>query len=160
MNFADYSIEAARFSQIDDSDLSMYLNMGLLGEAGEVCNVVKKVIRDHDGRWSDELRAQVIDEVGDVLWYLAMICRDRNITPHLSSISPEDGDVSGLALLVPIASVALVVRLRSDSDVVSVAASIMSMFMACSSLLERIGSSLTIALEANIQKLSKRYAVN
>lgn len=47
-----------------------YLSLGLVGEAGEVANKVKKLLRDQD---SPEKRAMVLPEIGDVLWYLARL---------------------------------------------------------------------------------------
>ena len=44
-----------------------YLTLGLVGEAGEIANKAKKVIRD--GRSTDGLA----DELGDVLWYVAVL---------------------------------------------------------------------------------------
>lgn len=50
------------------ADIS-YLSLSLAGEAGEVANIVKKVWRH--GR---ELNpAEIADELGDVLWYLAIL---------------------------------------------------------------------------------------
>jgi NTP pyrophosphatase (non-canonical NTP hydrolase) len=48
-----------------------YMSLGLAGEAGEVANKVKKLIRDSNGRLTDEAKAELIKEVGDVLWYCA-----------------------------------------------------------------------------------------
>lgn len=47
-----------------------YCALGLAGEGGEVANKVKKLIRDGD---SIELRTKICDEVGDVLWYAAIL---------------------------------------------------------------------------------------
>ena len=51
-----------------------YLSLGLVGEAGEIANKVKKFIRD--GSAPDEYIQKKIDlayEVGDVLWYCAVL---------------------------------------------------------------------------------------
>ena len=48
-----------------------YLTLGLVGEAGEVANKVKKVIRDNKIYKSD---VDIGSEIGDVLWYCAMLC--------------------------------------------------------------------------------------
>ena len=49
-----------------------YLALGLNGEAGEVADQVKKAIRN-DGHINDERREKIIEELGDVLWYLTRI---------------------------------------------------------------------------------------
>jgi len=50
-----------------------YPVLGLLGEAGEVADKLKKVIRDDDGVLTDSVRDAVAKELGDVLWYLAVL---------------------------------------------------------------------------------------
>ena len=49
--------------------------MGLAGEAGEVTDKFKKIIRDKDGVISDEDKESIKKELGDVLWYLASLAR-------------------------------------------------------------------------------------
>lgn len=48
--------------------------MGLAGETGEVIDLLKKVIF-HGKPLTDELRAKLILELGDVLWYYALACK-------------------------------------------------------------------------------------
>lgn len=49
--------------------------LGLAGEAGEVVDKLKKIIRDKGGEVSDYDRGEVAKELGDTLWYVAMIAR-------------------------------------------------------------------------------------
>ena len=60
-----------------------YLALGLTGEAGEVANKIKKQIRDGANN-----RDAVIEELGDVLWYVAMLARSLNV--DLSIIATEN----------------------------------------------------------------------
>ena len=45
----------------------VYPMLGLAGEAGELCNKLKKVIRDHNDFKSDEYKEDMAKELGDCL---------------------------------------------------------------------------------------------
>ena len=53
-----------------------YPALGLAGETGEVADKLKKVIRDHDGVLTDPVRDAVAKEIGDVLWYVAVLAAE------------------------------------------------------------------------------------
>ena len=50
----------------------IYPTLGLVGEAGEVAEKVKKLIRDNNSVLDETLRREIAKEVGDVMWY---VCR-------------------------------------------------------------------------------------
>ncbi|HLH45669.1 MAG TPA: nucleoside triphosphate pyrophosphohydrolase family protein [Acidimicrobiales bacterium] len=52
----------------------VYPVLGLASEAGEVAGKAKKAIRDAGGVIDPARRSQILDELGDVLWYVAAIC--------------------------------------------------------------------------------------
>ena len=54
----------------------IYPTLGFVGEAGELANKVKKVFRDDEGRMSEEVRQAILNEIGDVLWYMAALCTE------------------------------------------------------------------------------------
>lgn len=55
----------------------IYPALGLAGEAGEAADKVKKVIRDKMCDFTDyETRKEIALELGDVLWYVAILARD------------------------------------------------------------------------------------
>lgn len=53
-----------------------YPILGLVGEAGELANKYKKVIRDSNGIINLETQDAMQKELGDVLWYVAAIASD------------------------------------------------------------------------------------
>lgn len=57
-----------------------YPILGLVGEAGELANKYKKVLRDNNGGLTEEKRQALIDELGDVLWYCAALANDLDTT--------------------------------------------------------------------------------
>ena len=64
----------ARYPQVGSN--SIYPTLGLCGEAGEVADKVKKVIRDDNGVFSDAVRESLKLELGDVLWYVAQLASE------------------------------------------------------------------------------------
>ena len=57
-----------------------YPALGMAGEAGEVANKVKKLIRDGPEKRPDTWREDIASEIGDVLWYCATLADDLNLT--------------------------------------------------------------------------------
>jgi len=79
-DFNAYQRVAATTAIYPEEHRILYPALGLAGEAGEVANKVKKLIRDGpDGR-PDDWREQISSEIGDVLWYCAALATDLNLT--------------------------------------------------------------------------------
>ena len=57
----------------------IYPTLGLTGEAGEVANKVKKIIRDGSDSTNEKLVSEIKSEIGDCLWYIAVLANDFNI---------------------------------------------------------------------------------
>ena len=64
----------------------IYPALGLANEAGECLGKIKKMIRDDDVRFdgtfeiTPEQRADLGAEIGDVLWYIAALSKDLDLT--------------------------------------------------------------------------------
>lgn len=57
-----------------------YCTLGLVGEAGEVAEKVKKLFRDEEGKISPEFRYGVKKELGDVMWYITALSNELGFT--------------------------------------------------------------------------------
>ncbi|MEB3276358.1 MAG: nucleoside triphosphate pyrophosphohydrolase family protein [Cyanobacteriota bacterium] len=81
MDLRSYQIrsrQTARYPQAGSNPI--YPTLGLCGESGEVADKVKKVIRDRDGVFDDALREDLKLELGDVLWYVAQLCTELELS--------------------------------------------------------------------------------
>lgn len=54
----------------------VYPVLGLVGEAGEIANKLKKCARDEMGAMGADKVADLLDETGDVQWYVARVVRE------------------------------------------------------------------------------------
>jgi len=57
----------------------IYPTLGLCGEAGEVADKVKKVLRDRGGVFDAQTRDDLRLELGDVLWYVAQLASELEL---------------------------------------------------------------------------------
>ena len=57
----------------------IYPTLGLSGEAGEVAEKIKKVIRDKSGIIDPQTRGAIAKERGDVLWYVAQTATESDV---------------------------------------------------------------------------------
>jgi NTP pyrophosphatase (non-canonical NTP hydrolase) len=98
MNLDDYQEKAASTDIMSDGLGSVdatnpaYIAkiLGLSGEAGEVAEKYKKIIRDKSGIVSEEDRQEIAKELGDVLWYVAMIAKYLGVS--LSEVAQMNVD--------------------------------------------------------------------
>lgn len=77
MNLNEYQELVRKTSIYPELDRNlMYPVLGLCGETGEIANKVKKTIRDNGGILTQTMRQDLIDELGDVLWYVANVASE------------------------------------------------------------------------------------
>jgi NTP pyrophosphatase (non-canonical NTP hydrolase) len=73
-NLNNYQMQARTFAIYPESSKVTYPALGLAGEAGEVADKVKKIIRDK--RDDARFKGEIAKEIGDVLWYCAVLADD------------------------------------------------------------------------------------
>lgn len=74
MTFDEYQKLALRTASRKGEDIELvHRVLGLLGEAGEVAEKMKKVYRDDKGKMSAEVVGDLKKELGDILWYITAL---------------------------------------------------------------------------------------
>jgi NTP pyrophosphatase (non-canonical NTP hydrolase) len=80
MQFNEYQDRAITTAIYPNELKVIYPALGVNGEAGEIAEKVKKAYRDDGGNITPSVRAGLLAEIGDVLWYLAALSRDLGTT--------------------------------------------------------------------------------
>lgn len=80
MTLDDYQSKATATAVYGVGNAINYPILGLVGEAGELANKYKKVLRDDNGVMTSEKKEALQAELGDVLWYVAALARDLDIS--------------------------------------------------------------------------------
>lgn len=71
-DFDDYQKQALK-TAIDSGHELTHRTLGLVGEAGEVAEIIKKLIRDYNGDLTKLDKQNMSKELGDVMWYVAAL---------------------------------------------------------------------------------------
>ena len=81
MTFETYQEESRKTALYPDvGNNIIYPSLGLCGEAGEVAEKIKKVLRDKKGDVDDETRLAIQGEIGDVLWYASQLASELGLS--------------------------------------------------------------------------------
>lgn len=80
MEINEYQKAALTTAVYPEDKRIIYPALGMCGEAGEVADKVKKVIRDNNQQFTDDRKLEIAKEVGDVLWYCATMAHDIGFT--------------------------------------------------------------------------------
>ena len=93
--YMDFTRKTAKYPKRREKE---YLMIGLMNEAGEVGGAFKKEIRDRVDN-----KDLIIDEMGDVLWYLTRLCdvydikiselMTNNMDKLFNRMTPEEAKV-------------------------------------------------------------------
>ena len=80
MTFREYQLKMKETAIYPDQGNNfIYPALGMMGEAGEVAEKIKKIWRDHNKKVSPEDKEEIKKEIGDVLWYLSQLAEELGI---------------------------------------------------------------------------------
>ena len=74
MQFKTYQYIASKFADYEKFKIKNkleYLTIGMVGEAGEVANKIKKILRHDTEIINEQIKLDIAKELGDVLWYMS-----------------------------------------------------------------------------------------
>jgi len=81
VDFNTYQKKSRKTAAYPDAGSNfVYPTLGLAGEAGEVAEKIKKIIRDDGGEILPEKKKEIEKELGDVLWYVAQIATELSLS--------------------------------------------------------------------------------
>jgi NTP pyrophosphatase (non-canonical NTP hydrolase) len=80
VDFNSYQRSASKFAIYPEQHKLIYPALGMAGEAGEVANKIKKLIRDGPDKRPLTWREDISYEIGDVLWYCSELADNINYT--------------------------------------------------------------------------------
>jgi len=90
MEFNTYQKQSQQTAIYPKNQGLQYTTLGLVGEAGEIANKVKKIIRDSNSVVTEEHKKDLFKEIGDVLWYCAAVSTELGL--DLSEIAQANID--------------------------------------------------------------------
>ncbi len=75
MNMDDFQRQALQSVAITDKTALALAHraLGMSGEVGIVSNIAKKIVRDRNGKLTDEDKALLKEKIGDVMYYAAVL---------------------------------------------------------------------------------------
>jgi len=81
MELNDYQIKSRKTALYPNvGNNFIYPTLGLCGETGEVAEKIKKIIRDNNSIADLERINDIKKELGDVMWYIAQLATELNLT--------------------------------------------------------------------------------
>jgi len=93
MQFSEYQKQSrvtAKYPDIDNN--FVYPTLGLVGEAGELAEKVKKLMRDKQmftpSEVTDDVKAEILKELGDVMWYTAQLATEFGV--NLDAVAEQN----------------------------------------------------------------------
>ncbi len=81
MTFEEYQRQSRETAiYYDKGSNYIYPTLGLAGEAGEIAEKIKKVLRDNGGVVDNKSKSEIAKELGDVLWYVSQLATEIDLS--------------------------------------------------------------------------------
>lgn len=81
MTFNEYQKKSRETAIYYNKDKNyIYPTLGLVGEAGEIAEKIKKVLRDNGGAVDEKDKVELVKELGDLLWYLSQLSTELGLS--------------------------------------------------------------------------------
>lgn len=81
MNFTEYQRKSRKTAIYPKKGKNfIYPTLGLVGEAGEIAEKIKKVLRDKGGKVDQNAKKEMSKELGDVLWYVSQLATELGLS--------------------------------------------------------------------------------
>lgn len=153
MNLRDYQVEIEAFAHYPANQAIDYCFLGLIGEAGELANQVKKIIRDDAGVVTPMRTDKLVSEAGDVLWYTTRLAThdDWDLSDYQPAATLAGITTLGLTLIGATLELNRVVNALADRQ-----ADLQEVFEALSDFAYIIGSDIEELADCNLKKLTGR----
>lgn len=158
MTIEEYAVEAQKTASTRaPKDKLMNGVMGMIGEAGEIMDIMKK--REFQGMDEELAREKIIDELGDVVWYVVEFCRGARIDFAATVIDASCNSEQGAGQPEPsifrlCASVSKIPFLRGALEYKIQITEVMTIIIG---ICHRVDVELMTIMKRNIAKLRQRY---
>lgn len=81
MDFKSYQKESKKTAKYLRKHRFAYTTLGLVGEAGEIAEKIKRIYRGEDkGKITNKKRKDLEKELGDVLWYTSQLATELGLS--------------------------------------------------------------------------------
>lgn len=81
MTFNEYQKKSRETAIYYNKDKNyIYPTLGLVGEAGEIAEKIKKILRDNGGSVNEKDKVELVKELGDLLWYLSQLSTELGLS--------------------------------------------------------------------------------
>ena len=161
MILSEYQVLAQRTASTKTAEAKRgHGSLGLLGEAGEIIDIVKKM--EYMGMPKELARKKLVEEAGDMCWYIAEVCQGFNYCIHqftclLCPTNVEDQFPDGMEpYALRLIEYATRCALHKD-DVPQHNVYLGEVALNLAIIMHQAGISLTEVLAHNIEKLRSRY---